>query len=415
MPIEVLSVADYYANEAAQTMKILLAGAAGAGKTRLASTFPNPYYANMEGRLLSIRDRDARFSRILTVKALEDLRAALDQRPEVRAKFLGGPVDTIVLDTCDELARMIIKERLTAERKETMAISDWGYLADRLRDILRGFRNLDDLHVVLNVHVRDQRDEETGRIEYKPDIPGAVGNEISQYVDESFLLVRRSATDPLTGEPVPVRVLRTYADTQYPWLKDHSGVLPVEFPVDLNTDYERLAKAIFGTTTPRIASVVTAPPRVAEAVDYQPTAPSVGAGQAVSEDDAAGAGTATKSRPAKKAPARKKTAATEAPVEVPGEVGVDADVPPEPASDPAPEPTSESVPEPAGGSGSDAPGAVPENGTETVEAPTGAETNEAACAVCGTTDINENYLELSEARWGVYLCRTHFLERNKQK
>lgn len=405
MPIEIMNVMEHFAHPTGQNMKILVAGPPGAGKTRFASTFPNVIYADAEGHLLSVRDRPVRAVAIETIKDLEDLRAELDQRPDIRAKRLGGPVDTVCLDTIDHVAKLMMRERLKAERKEVFAQQDWGIHGDRLRDILRGFRNL-DMNVLINVHLRQEKDEDSGRISYRPAIQGAVGGEIGEYTDECFLLVRRTVTDPATGDRRVTRVLQTYADSQHDWLKDHSGALPMELPIDFETDYERLAKLIFGgipAPTPR-PSV-----RVQEIADWQPTESDL-------IDANAPDAPVVEEPPAKpvKRPAKKKARSQldtsdgllqgEAPQ---GDV----------IGQPVPEP--ETHPDTS----------VPETGTETTEPaaePTAtpeatepeaelADPNAKACAVCGTTDINEDYLELSEARWGEYLCRQHFLERNKQK
>lgn len=402
MPIKVLDVRAHFAEERGQTIKMLVAGPPGAGKTRLASTFPAVLYADAEGRLLSVRDRPVKAVRIETVKDLEDLRNALDQRPEIREKLLGFPVQTVVLDTVDEIARIMMRERLQAAKRDAFARDDWGAHGDQLRDILRGFRNLTDLNVILNVHLKGFEDKETERMEYRPSIQGAVGGEIAEYVDECFLLGRRTSTDPLTGERVPLRFLQTYADSQHDWLKDHSGALPMEFPIDLTTDYERMAKLIFGDARVPTAEDLERKQRAEEAATWRPPAES-----------------AAPVEPPRKKAARKKAASVEqAPVEqVEQTVSVEPVEPPAPElpaerDEPVVEETIVATPEAASLPPDTA---VPEIGTESPEVPAEEPASGPACAVCGTTDINENYLELSEARWGVFLCKDDFLERNRSK
>ncbi len=266
MALKIESVRDRYA-KASPRLKILNAGPPGVGKTLFAATFPNVLYADAEGRLLSLRHRDVNAITITSTTVLDELRAALAQAPEVREKVLGHPVDTVVLDTVDEIARLIIKERLRSEKREAMAMADWGYLGDTLRALLRGFRNL-DLNVILNVHLKSSEDSETGRVEHKPSIQGSVGEEIAAYVDEAFLMVARPMTDPATGNRTIARHLQTFPDAQHNWVKDHSGTLPQEFPVDFTTDYSRLAGFIFGdqpapsaqpTAIPTVAAAAPAP------------------------------------------------------------------------------------------------------------------------------------------------------------
>lgn len=77
MPIEIIDVRQHFAQHAGQTIKMLVGGPPGAGKTRLGSTFPNVIFADAEGRLLSIRDRSVRAVKIAAIKDLEDLRGEL--------------------------------------------------------------------------------------------------------------------------------------------------------------------------------------------------------------------------------------------------------------------------------------------------------------------------------------------------
>jgi hypothetical protein len=366
MPLQVTNVRDDYA-VGQRTIKLLSVGPPGAGKTRTASTWPNVLYADIEGRLLSVRDRDVRRARILTLADMDELRAMLEQKPDVRTRIFGAPVETVVIDTVDELARLIIRERLREERQEAMRMQDWGYLGDTLRGLLRGFRNLDDLNVVFNCHLKDTRDDESGRIEKKPDIQGSVGNEIAAYVDESFLLVARPYLDPATGQRAVKRYWQTYPDAQHDWVKDHSGTLPMEFPIDFDTDYERLAKLIFGDPRPAPEPALS----VESTLDIEPPPPA----------------------PEAKAPAKRKAraAAPEPPAE-------HAPEPPAAAPKPAPEPTPETT--------------VPETGTPNapVEVAAGP-----LCAECGKVVDNVEVAELSDVRYGVVLCREHFVARRNAK
>src|SRR5262245_4846579 len=91
-------------------IKALIAGPAGSGKTLISSTFPDPFYASCEGGLMSIADRAIPYWEIKDTKKLMKLSGALRQPPEVREELFGRPVNTIVIDTIDEVQRVLIRE-----------------------------------------------------------------------------------------------------------------------------------------------------------------------------------------------------------------------------------------------------------------------------------------------------------------
>lgn len=383
MTLDIVNVRDIYTTATTRTIKALMVGPPGSGKTRTSSTWPNPIYADIEGRLLSIRDRDVPRARIRSMHDMEELKAILDQPADVRTKLIGRRVDTVVIDTVDELSRMIIRERLRAEKQDAMRQADWGHLADTLRNILRGYRNIEDLNVIFNCHIKSFEDQETGRIEKKPDIQGSVGNEIAGYVDESFLLVARGVVDPMTGERVIRRHLQTYPDSQHDWIKDHSGRLPLEFEINFDDDYQRLADCIFGdqVSTPTASlTISTSEPEPEPAPEPEPVR--------------------AKKKAARKAPAKP----------------IEPEVDPTPAStaEPAPEPEPPAAPaaEPVETATTEP---VPEQETEPV-APTPDPDPEAdVCGDCGKPIDNPDVAEIAEIRYGERLCRADFSKRRGTK
>jgi cell division septation protein DedD len=353
VPLKLEDVRERYAG-GQRYIKLLIHGQPGAGKTLLASTFPHPVYLDAEAGLLSVRDRDVKAVRVTSIAVLDEMRAALAQSPEVREKVLGAPVETVILDTVDEISRLIIRERLRAEKHETMQMQDWGYLGDTLRALLRGFRNL-PMHVVFNVHLKDNEDQESGRVWFTPSVQGQVGHELPAYVDEALLLTSKLTVDPKTGEKVVARYLQTYPDLQYTWVKDRSGTLPQEFPVDFATDFERLATLIFGD----VPQPAPSPPAPAESPESTPAS-----------------ATRTQARPAPD---------TRAPAKTTG---------PTPA--PAPSPTPAPV---AAENGEEAPETIP-------------------CTDCQTplhAVDDANQITQSKFRWDVPLCRECYVARKTAK
>lgn len=228
-------------------LKLLIAGESGAGKTRISSTAPNVLYASAEAGLMSVADRSPAYVDIKTIADLAELRVALAQEPAKRAQIFGCEVDTVVIDTIDEVQRLLTRERLDATRKEALTMQDFGWLGDQVRGIVRGYRNL-DLNVIFTVHTKTVTDEESGRVFVKPALQGAMADEIAAYVDLAVVLRSRPVTRQVDGkaERVNVRIMQTAPDNTYPWLKDRSGQLAPELEVNLNDDFDRILRSIFG-------------------------------------------------------------------------------------------------------------------------------------------------------------------------
>jgi hypothetical protein len=413
-------------NDYGTWVKALIAGEPGAGKTRTASTWPGVLYADAEGGQLSVADRQPPSIAIDSTATLTELHSALTQKGPVREKMLGFDVQTVVIDTLDEIARLFIRERLASEHKESMAIQDWGWLGDRLRDLVRGWRNL-DMNVLFLVHVKAQEDSETGRVTYKPSIQGAMGDELAAYVDLAVLLRARPTATVVEGKNVRIiqRFLQTYPDAQFPWVKDRSGRLPMDFPINMNDDYARLREAIFGNVvqagTPQAAVIAPERPPVAPQTApggprQPPPPPPVQAPPMGPDPDAEAA--APPAEPTVVPPEVAAAGTTEEPGvhEVVTEVIPESeplaqpepeDVTPEPEPEPAPdpEPVATAPPEPAPAPLSNGNGAAPTGGLEEWQ----------ICESCGNQIETKDHGDLSFIRFKARLCRSCFAERKKVK
>lgn len=401
------------ADEYGLWVKMLVVGDPGTGKTRTASTWPDVLYANCEGGLMSVADRHAAHVDIDSAAQVKELLGVLGQSTDVRDKMLGVPVQTVVIDTLDEIARMLIQQRLSDERKESFAMADWGWLGDQLRFIVRTVRNL-DMNVIINVHVKSQEDSETGRTYFKPAIQGAMSDELAAYVDLALLAVARPVTTVVDGKNVRsvARYLQTYPDAQHPWVKDRSGQLPMEFPINFDDDYERLHSTIYASR-PEASSVLgnVATPKAEPETD----APARTTGPAKEE-----------SLPDPVADLRNIAKET-----APEPAGAEQ---PEPAPEPDPEPTpAEPEPTPE----SEAPGSEPEPAAEpepevTDSAPTTNPAGETTlvkpepegtspvepwkvCEDCGGEVETKDQADLSFIRHKAHLCRSCFSARKTKK
>jgi hypothetical protein len=235
------------ASDYGRFIKALICGSPGAGKTLISSTFPNPMYASAEGGLMSIADRNIPYVKVESSHDLLAVKHAVDQVPAVREQLLGFPVDTVVIDTIDEVQRILIRERLEETKKDSMSLPDWGWLGEQMQAIIRGFRNL-DLNVVFTCHMKEVQDNDSGRVWFEPGLQGAISKQISAYVDLALLLRSQTRTKVIdnTATQVQERMLVTRPDVAHEWVKDRSGKLPTEIEVNFLDDYDRLADLIFG-------------------------------------------------------------------------------------------------------------------------------------------------------------------------
>jgi hypothetical protein len=447
----VLQIRRTGADEYGKYIRALFLGDPGAGKTLTASTWPNPLYASAEGGLMSVADRGMAFAEITASDQLLKLRNALNQPPDVRENLLGVPVDTLVVDTIDEIQRILIRERLETTKKETLTVQDFGWLGDQMRSIIRGLRTL-PLHVVCTCHLKKGDDAgDSGKI-MGPALQGQVGDEIAQYFDIVALL-KGTVLTRVVGDStkrVQVKLMQTYPDIQHPWIKDRSGKLAPEIELDFVSDYQQLFDAIYGANGSMVASAdirnvedrhvaaqrqaniekdlgastADAKPTAGAAKKAAPakaTAPAKKAAQRAPEP-AAEAPAAETAPPAAEAPQAAPEPAEEAPSQPDEQGALEVEQESSAESAPEPEPEKESPPESTPAPEESAPEPEPEPepeaekpAQEEAPAPEEAAGTGLVCEGCGGEVENDDQADLSRIRFRKVLCRTCFVAAKKSK
>jgi phage nucleotide-binding protein len=208
-------------------VKLLVYGAAGAGKTSLITTLPNPIVLSAEGGLLSIQDADVPYIEIATI---DDLRQAYSYIVSEE----GAAFESVALDSISEIAEVVLNAEKKIAKDPRQA---YGAMQEQMGDLIRAFRDLPGKHVYMSAKLEKSQDE-MGRILYAPSMPGnKVGQSLPYFFDE--VLALRVEKD---AEGSTQRALM--CDTDGLWqAKDRSGKLAAWEAPDLGAIIEKINNA----------------------------------------------------------------------------------------------------------------------------------------------------------------------------
>jgi len=228
-------------------VKALILGAPSAGKTRSASFWPKPIFADCEKGRMSIADRGVPYAEVNTRADMD----ALLRRVEVECKR--PPADrrwqTFVLDTIDSYQRIVTQERLRSERKEALSgFADWGYLDSQMTALIARLVAL-PMNLVVNSHIKASQDGDDGPIVWQPKLKGDVREQIAAEFDlVGWMNTHWEIENTPSGDnKVLTRTVQWYPEPRFPILKDRSGQLPRETDVTFSdADYSGLFLTMFG-------------------------------------------------------------------------------------------------------------------------------------------------------------------------
>lgn len=195
---------------AANGVKVLVYGQAGAGKTSLVKTLPKPIVLSAEGGLLSIQDADLPFIEITSMDDLREAYTWLTQSDEAKG------FESVALDSISEIAEVVLNAEKKATKDPRQA---YGAMQEQMADIIRAFRDLPGRHVYMSAKLEKSQDE-MGKMLYNPSMPGkSLTQGLPYFFDE--VLALRVEKD---GEGTTQRALM--CDSDGLWLaKDRSGKL----------------------------------------------------------------------------------------------------------------------------------------------------------------------------------------------
>lgn len=197
-------------NLTANGVKLLVYGQAGAGKTSLIPTLPNPIVLSAEGGLLSIQDADLPYIEINSMATLQEAYKWLTESVDAKG------FDSVAIDSISEIAEVVLNYEKKINKDPRAA---YGSMQEQMADIIRVFRDLPAKHVYMSAKLEKTQDE-MGRVLYAPSMPGnKTGQSLPYFFDE--VLALRVEKD---GEGNTQRALM--CDSDGLWLaKDRSGKL----------------------------------------------------------------------------------------------------------------------------------------------------------------------------------------------
>lgn len=205
MAIKIKNTSDVHSNG----IKALVYGSAGAGKTTLGASMPDPIIISAEGGLLSIQDAGLPY---IEVSDMTSLREAFD--------YVAGPdgdkFRSVVLDSISEIGEVVLIHEKSINKDGRAA---YGEMASQMTSIIRAFRDLPGKNVLMTAKVEKSQDE-NGRVQYAPSMPGSkVGQSLPYFFDEVLALRVEKDADGVTQ-----RALMCHPDGLWT-AKDRSGKL----------------------------------------------------------------------------------------------------------------------------------------------------------------------------------------------
>ena len=199
-------------------VKLLVYANAGAGKTSLIPTLPNPIVLSAEAGLLSIADADVPFVEVSSYESLMEAYAWLTQSAEAKG------FDSVALDSISEIAEVVLNYEKKIAKDPRAA---YGAMQEQMTDLIRAFRDLPEKHVYFTAKCEKSADE-TGRLLYAPSMPGnKTGQQLPYFFDE--VLALRVEKD---ADGNPQRALMCDSDGIWQ-AKDRSGKLSTWESADL--------------------------------------------------------------------------------------------------------------------------------------------------------------------------------------
>ena len=214
-------------SQSVNSVKALIFGESGTGKTKLAATVPTPLILNAEAGLLSIAGDNLDSVDIKTVEDVMEVYQFLTESEDAK-KY-----ETIVLDSVSEIAEVYLS---TLKKQYTDARQAYGVLATDVTDMIRAYRDIKNKHVYF-IAKAGKIENDSGVSEVKSIMPGkTLMQGLPFFFDEVLALRIGRLEDKST-----YRYLQTGSTLGY-MCKDRSGILNEQEEPDLGKIFHKIVE-----------------------------------------------------------------------------------------------------------------------------------------------------------------------------
>ena len=207
-------------------LKVLVYGQAGAGKTHLIRTLPDPIILSAEGGLLSLQDCDIPYIEVVGLAELGEVYQWLLESDEAKR------YKSVALDSISEIAEVVLNKEKSVTKDGRAA---YGNMNDRMTQMIRAFRDLPGRHVYFSAKMERVQDD-TGLLLYMPSMPGKTLTQSLPYFFDEVLALRLVQDE----EGNTRRALQCQGDMSWQ-AKDRSGRLNTWEPTDLGGIITKIA------------------------------------------------------------------------------------------------------------------------------------------------------------------------------